>query len=108
MGVIDVWAQQPTKTFLAQPYFDSLKRWTSNDFDDVPLEFLLQTMAAGNVTTALIAAWYGPQGALISNEDVLDVVHSEFCAWFTPNVAGPRKRYLPLATDIWQLCQQSQ
>lgn len=74
LSVIDVWAQHPTKTFLAQPYFDSLKKWTGNDFDEVPLEFLLQTMEAGNVSRALIAAWYGPQGALISNEDVLEVV----------------------------------
>jgi hypothetical protein len=57
LNVIDVWAQQPTTTFLAQPYFDSLKQWTGNDFDDVPLECLLQSMKAGNVSKALIAAW---------------------------------------------------
>lgn len=76
MNAIDVWAQQPTEIFLSQPFFESLKRWTGNDFDQVPLDLLLQTMAAGNVSRALLAAWYGPQGALISNEDVLEVVSS--------------------------------
>lgn len=74
MKIIDVWAQQPNKTFLSQPYFDSLKKWTGQDLQDVPLEFLLHTMEVANVSKALIAAWYGPQGVLISNEEVLDVV----------------------------------
>lgn len=74
LNAIDVWAQQPTEIFLAQPFFESLKRWTGNDFDQVPLDLLLKTMAAANVSRALLAAWYGPQGALISNEDVLEVV----------------------------------
>jgi len=44
------------------------------DVEEVPLELLLQTMEAAGVAKALIAAWYGPQGALISNEEVLQVV----------------------------------
>lgn len=28
MTVIDVWAAQPNPTFLAELYFDSLKKWT--------------------------------------------------------------------------------
>ncbi len=74
MAAIDVWAQQPNRTFLAQPFFDSLKKWTGQDIEEVPLEFLLHTMESAGVSKALIAAWYGPQGALISNEEVLEVV----------------------------------
>lgn len=44
------------------------------DVEEVPLELLLQTMEAAGVAKALIAAWYGPQGALISNEEVHQVV----------------------------------
>lgn len=74
MTAIDVWAQQPNPHFLSQPYFDSLKRWTGLDVEDIPVEVLLDTMDKADVSRALIAAWYGPQGALISNEQVLEVV----------------------------------
>jgi predicted TIM-barrel fold metal-dependent hydrolase len=74
LTAIDVWAQQPNKTFLSQPYFDSLRKWTGQALEDIPLDFLLQRMEAADVSKALLAAWYGPQGALISNEEVLDVV----------------------------------
>lgn len=73
MNVIDVWAQQPTKRFLAEPFFDSLKKWMGQDLNEVPLEFTLQSMDAANVSKALISAWYGPQGDLISNEEVLEL-----------------------------------
>ncbi len=71
---IDVWAQQPNPTFLAQPFFDSLKKWTGMDVEDIPLQFLLQSMDKAGVSRALLAAWYGPQGVLISNDEVLEVV----------------------------------
>lgn len=70
MKTIDVWAQQPNATFLAQPYFDSLKRWIGQELHDIPLDFLLASMDNAGVGKALLAAWYGPQGALISNEEV--------------------------------------
>ena len=74
MTAIDVWAQQPNAHFLSQPYFDSLKRWTGNDLDDIPVEVLLAAMDTAGVETALLSAWYGPEGPLISNEQVLEVV----------------------------------
>ena len=74
MAAIDVWAQQPNPTFLSQPYFDSLKRWTGNDFSEVPVEWLLQSMETAGVEKSLIAAWYAPEGTLISNEEVLALV----------------------------------
>lgn len=76
MNVIDVWAQQPNPVFLAQPYFDSLKRWTGMDVEDIPLDVLLDSMDKGQVSKALLAAWYGPQGPLISNEQVREVVQA--------------------------------
>ena len=74
MKVIDVWAQQPTQRFLAEPFFDSLRRWTGQALDEVPLDFTLQCMEAAGVSRALLAAWYGPQGDLISNSEVLELV----------------------------------
>jgi predicted TIM-barrel fold metal-dependent hydrolase len=69
--VIDAWAQQPNPTFLAQPYFDSLRRWTGKALDDIPPALLAASMDEAGVDLALLSAWYGPEGALISNEEVL-------------------------------------
>ena len=70
MNIIDAWAQHPTDTFIAQPYFDSLKKWTGQDFKNVPLELTAEIMQSAGVCKALLAAWYGPNGPLISNEEV--------------------------------------
>lgn len=73
MNVIDVWAQQPTRRFLAEPFFDSLKKWIGQDIQEIPLEFTVNAMQSAGVQRALISAWYGPRGALISNEEVLEL-----------------------------------
>ena len=74
MNVIDVWAQHPTPRFLAQPFFESLRRWTRDTLSEVPLERTVQLMESAGVDKALLSAWHGPDGALISNEEVLDAV----------------------------------
>lgn len=73
MDIVDAWAQHPTPRFLAEPYFDSLKRWTGQALRDIPLEQTVQAMRSAGVGKALLAAWHGPGGALISNEEVLAV-----------------------------------
>lgn len=72
MDVIDVWAQHPTKRFVAEPYFDSLRRWTGRDFQAMPLDVTADAMRSAGVGKALLSAWYGPDGPLISNDDVLE------------------------------------
>ena len=63
-AAIDVWMQHPTPRFLAQPMFDSLRRWVGSDqLVEVPLEFTLASMEAAGVNTGLLAAWHGPMGA---------------------------------------------
>jgi len=75
MKIIDVWMQHPTRRFLDQPFFDSLKRWTKNDqIPDVPLEATVGAMQHAGVSRGLIAAWQGPMGSLISNEEVADCI----------------------------------
>lgn len=75
MPAIDVWAQHPTPQFLAQPFFEPLRRWTGQNLTDLPLEFTVHAMQSAHVEKAIIAAWYAPEGALIPNEDVLAVVN---------------------------------
>lgn len=69
--MIDAWIQHPTSRWAAQPYFDSLKRWLGIDeIPALPLAFTLAALDAGGVDRALITAWWGPEGALISNDEV--------------------------------------
>lgn len=69
--VIDVWMQHPTARFLREPFLESLLRWTRQlDIQEVPLSATLAAMDQGQISLGLIAAWHGPQGALISNDEV--------------------------------------
>jgi predicted TIM-barrel fold metal-dependent hydrolase len=75
MSIIDVWMQHPTRRFGEQPFFASLRRWTRQDeFPDVPLSWTIGTMDQAGVALGLVAAWWGPQGALIDNDEVAGFV----------------------------------
>jgi len=72
MGAIDVWAQITTERMAQAPWLETLRRWT--DQVDDPLvpstQSTLAAMDAANIDISLLSAWYGPQGSLISNEEV--------------------------------------
>jgi predicted TIM-barrel fold metal-dependent hydrolase len=71
MPIIDVWMQHPTRRFLEQPFFESLRRWTRQDeLPELPLSWTIGTMDQAGVELGLVAAWWGPQGALIDNDEV--------------------------------------
>ena len=64
-----------TRRFLEQPIFESLRRWTKQDWKaDVPLEMTIGAMDQAGVDVGLIAAWWGPQGPLIGNDEVASFV----------------------------------
>ncbi|MGW8376928.1 amidohydrolase family protein [Streptomyces sp. ODS28] len=70
--VVDAWMQHPTVRHSRHEMFASLRRWTGTAPLDEPLP-VAATLAAldeGGVGTGLCAAWYGPEGALISNDEV--------------------------------------
>lgn len=70
--IIDAWAQHPTLRHSQDPMFESLRRWikTPAPSTDVPVAATVRAMREGGVDCALISAWVGPQGALISNDEV--------------------------------------
>ena len=72
MGSIDVWAQMTTERMAAAPWLATLLRWTGQgDKGAVPTpETTLAAMDAAGVDITLLSAWHGPQGSLISNEEV--------------------------------------
>ncbi len=73
--IVDVWMQHPTRRFLEQPFLDSLKRWTRQDFSgEIPLSATMAAMDQGGVALGLVAAWWGPRGALIDNDEVAAAV----------------------------------
>ena len=77
MQIIDAWMQHPTQRFLAQSFLDSLRRWTRQDLkSEIPLSVTLETMDKAGVALGLVSAWWGPQGALIDNDEVASFVRA--------------------------------
>lgn len=76
--IIDAWIQHPTPAFLKQEMFASLLRWmgVTELPDEVPLDFTLGALESAGVQRALVCAWHGPQGALISNDEVASFVRA--------------------------------
>ena len=72
--IIDAWIQIPNGRFLRDPMFDSVRRWLDVGPEQlpeaVPIEMILAALDAAGVTRAMTCAWWGPQGPLISNDEV--------------------------------------
>lgn len=74
--VIDAWIQHPSPAFLRAPMFASLRRWTGAGEvpTEIPSAFTIGAMEAAGVARALVSAWWAPEGALISNDEVAALV----------------------------------
>ena len=74
--------QHPTRTFLSQPFFASLNRWNKKGPMGAQEETLMKMacnvkttvgmLDAAGLEVGLISAWHGPQGFLISNDEVAE------------------------------------
>jgi predicted TIM-barrel fold metal-dependent hydrolase len=74
MPIIDAWMQHPTGGFMRREEFASLRRWMGmgDDVpDQLPIELTIGALDAAGVDLGLLCAWYGPDGAWISNDEVL-------------------------------------
>jgi uncharacterized protein len=69
---IDVWMQHPNARFVAHEMFAPLRRWagTAIPTGPIPIELTLGAMDAAGVDLGLLSAWHGPEGALLSNDEV--------------------------------------
>jgi uncharacterized protein len=74
--IVDAWLQHPTQRFLRHEMFASLRRWTGGTMPegDLPIDATIGAMDAGGVDMALVSAWHGPDGVLISNDEVASFV----------------------------------
>ena len=73
MEIVDVWIQHPTLRLANHDMFESLRRWTgmSGQLEQpLPVEMTIAAMDDAGVSVALASAWYGPEGALIDNDEV--------------------------------------
>ncbi len=78
--IIDAWVQHPTGAFLRDPMFASLMRWRGMDPsalpDEIPYEFTVSALDAAGVDVALVSAWWGPRGPMLSNDEVAAIVRA--------------------------------
>jgi len=76
--IVDAWMQHPTLRFMQHSMFESLRRWTRGQVpvEELPLDFTLAAMDAAGVEVGLVSAWYGPEGDLISNGEVAELVRA--------------------------------
>ncbi len=76
MKVIDAWMQLPTLRFIGHDMFESVRRWTKLELpqEELPIEFTLGAMDAASVEHGLLSAWHGPAGAIITNQEVAEMV----------------------------------
>lgn len=78
--IVDAWLQHPTAAFLQDPMFASLMRWRGVDPGAIPAEiphaFTLAALDAANVRRALVSAWWGPRGPMLSNDHVAAIVRA--------------------------------
>ena len=94
MKVVDVWAQSTTERMAKRPWLETLMRWTGRSGDLLlpSVESTLAAMDEGGVDIAFLSAWYGPEGDLISNEEVaaqIDAAPTRFRGLASVNLHNP-------------------
>ena len=67
---IDAWLQHPNSKMLNHPMFETLRRWMGELPDSIPIEETVRAMDEAGVKQGLLCAWHGPDGPLISNDEV--------------------------------------
>ncbi|MCA9611906.1 MAG: amidohydrolase [Sandaracinus sp.] len=73
--LVDAWIQHPTPRMLRDPMFDTLRRWSGQSVpDELPIELTLAALDAAKIDRALITAWSGPEGFLVTNDEVASFV----------------------------------
>lgn len=74
MTRVDVWTQQVNQQFMAQPWLETLLRWTGMQRAAPTPEQFTAAMDDSGIDLALLAGWHGPYGALITNDEVAETV----------------------------------
>ncbi|MDG1827124.1 MAG: amidohydrolase family protein [Henriciella sp.] len=83
-----------TKRMSQAPWLATLQRWTDQTSEQMlpTVETTLSAMDAANIDISLLSAWHGPQGSLISNEEVstqIDAAPDRFRGLATVDLMDP-------------------
>ena len=70
MTIIDVWGQVMTERMARAPWLATLMRWTGGQRVASSVPATIAAMDEAGVDVMLISAWHGPEGSLISNDEV--------------------------------------
>jgi uncharacterized protein len=106
--IVDAWAQHPTARFLQQDWLASLRRWQGEGGipeGEIPIDVTLAAMDAAGVDRAILSAWHGPQGALISNDEVAAHLHAHpdrFVGLASVDIARPMEAVRELRHRVEQ------
>jgi uncharacterized protein len=71
--IVDAWIQHPTRRFIEQEMFASVRRWNAQEIPagEIPIEATVAAMDAAGVDFALLTAWHGArEGEMIANDEV--------------------------------------
>ena len=79
LPIFDAWVQHPTPELLRSPMLASLLRWLHVEQlpEEIPLAMTTAALRSSGVKKALLTAWVGPEGALISNDQVAQCMKEE-------------------------------
>lgn len=78
--IIDAWMQFPSKAYLLDPMFDSLRRWPTHwrvlaeENPAISHGEALATFREQGVSQVLASAWWGPSGPMITNDEIAAAV----------------------------------
>ncbi len=77
--IVDAWIQHPTPAFIGDEMFTSLRRWMGMKTipESIPPQLTTAALDAAKVDRALVSAWWGPKGPLISNDEVAATVAAD-------------------------------
>ena len=75
--IVDAWMQHPSPRFSRHEMLATLRRWTRSDMrPELTPDMTIAAMNAGNVRIGLASAWCGPEGWLVSHEEVAALVQA--------------------------------
>lgn len=116
---IDVWMQPPLPRFIGHPMFESLRRWgaakapdSSSDPASDPslvdglIDRTVKALDDAGIARALLCAWWGPHGPLISNDLVFQFVSARpdrFAGVASVDLMRPRAAVVELRRCVNEL-----
>ena len=70
--IIDAWMQHPNAEWIGNPMFELLRRWKPGKWSEQahPVQDTLAEMDRAGVSVGMLCAWHGPNGPMISNDEV--------------------------------------